>query len=211
MSNNILSQFPEENNDYRRGAGYYVPITIIAILLLAGFVFLGYFTMNLIDMAFEKEESIAEPLNIIEEPIIEEEITQEVIEEPVEEVIEEKPEPVVHLTDDDIIAAVVMGEAGNQDLLGKTAVAATILNRADYFGLTIEQVVNADNAYNAYPYTGVVTADCYRAVEIARENRDLFPTTMMFFKTKDYHSFGEHYNKIGDHYFSCLDESEGDK
>ena len=210
MSKNILSQFPEENNDYRRGAGYYIPIMIIAILFLAGFVFLGYFTMNLIDMAFEKEESIAEPLKIIEEPVIEEEITQEVNEEPVEEVIEEEPEPYVHMTDDDIIAAVVMGEAGNQDLLGKTAVAATILNRADYFGLTIEQVVNADNAYNAYPYTGVVTADCYRAVEIARENRDLFPTTMMFFKTKDYHGFGEHYNKIGDHYFSYLAENEGE-
>lgn len=210
MSKNILSQFPKENNDYRRGAGYYIPITIMAILFLAGFVFLGYFTMNLIDMAFEEEVSIAEPLKIIEEPAIKEEITQEVNEEPVEEVIEEEPEPYVHMTDDDIIAAVVMGEAGNQDLLGKTAVAATILNRADYFGLTIEQVVNADNAYNAYPYTGVVTADCYRAVEIARENRDLFPTTMMFFKTKDYHGFGEHYNKIGDHYFSYLAESEGE-
>lgn len=209
MSKNILSQFPEENNDYRRGAGYYIPITIMAILFLAGFVLLGYFTMNLIDMALEEEVSIAEPLKIIEEPIIEEEITQEVIEELVEEVIEEEPEPVVHMTDDDIIAAVVMAEAGNQDLLGKTAVAATILNRADYFDLTIEQVVNAKDQYS-YPYTGVITESCYRAVEIARQNRDLFPSTMMWFKTNDYHTFADHYNKIGDHFFNYLEDSSNE-
>lgn len=211
MSNNILSQFPEENNDYRRGAGYYVPITIIAILLLAGFVFLGYFTMNLIDMAFEKEESIAEPLKIIEESIVEEEITQEVIEEPVEEVIEEvieeKPEPVVHLTDDDIMASVVMAEAGDQVMIGKVAVAITILNRCDFFDASVESIVTAPNQYS-YPCTGVITEDCYEAVRIARENRNLFPKGMMWFLPSGYPRYGHPYLQIQGHYFSYLTDEE---
>ena len=207
---NILSQFPEENNDYRRDAGYYIPITIIAILLLAGFVFLGYFTMNLIDMAFEKEESIAEPLKIIEESIIEEKITQEVNEEPVEKVIEEKPEPVVHLTDDDIMAAVVQAEAGNQEMIGKVAVAMTILNRCDFFDATVESIVTAPNQY-AYPCTGVISEKSYEAVRIARENRNLFPKGMMWFLPSGYPSYGHPYLQIQGHYFSYLTDEEMEK
>ena len=203
---NILSQFPEENNDYRRGAGYYVPITIIAILLLAGFVFLGYFTMNLIDMAFEKEESIAEPLKIIEEPIIEEEITQEVIEEIVEEVIEEEPEPVVHLTDDDILAAVAMSEAGNQDVLGMSFVIMTVLNRCDYYDATVESIVSAPHQY-AYPYYGKISDNAYLAIKLAREYRNTFPP-ITWFQTGDYPAYGEPAFKWGDHYFSYIAESE---
>jgi spore germination cell wall hydrolase CwlJ-like protein len=173
------------------------------MVCLIGIAVLGYIVAGIPD----RLEYYAEPVELKAEPIRQ---IVEVI--PIEiEVVEEDPEPIpeptVHMTDDDIIAAVVMSEAGNQDLLGKTAVAATILNRADYFDLTIEQVVNAENAYS-YPYYGVITAECYRAVEIARENRDLFPATMMYFRTGDYHSFGEHYNKIGDHFFSMI-ESEG--
>ena len=204
--NMIVSNFPEKDKEIRTKWWYWLPVGASFLVCLIGIAVLGYIVAGIPD----RLEYYTEPVELKAEPIKQ---IVEVI--PIEiEVIEEDPEPIpeptVHMTDDDIIAAVVMSEAGNQDLLGKTAVAATILNRADYFGLTIEQVVNADNAYNAYPYTGVVTADCYRAVEIARENRDLFPTTMMFFKTKDYHGFGEHYNKIGDHYFSYLAESEGE-
>ena len=210
----IISQFPEENNDYRRGAGYYIPITIIAILLLAGFVFLGYFTMNLIDMALEEEKPIAEPLKIIEESIIEEKITQEVIEEAVEEVIEEvieeKPEPVVHMTDDDIMAAVVMAESGNQEMIGKVAVAITILNRCDFYDATVESIVTAPSQYS-YPYTGVITEDCYEAVRIARENRNLFPKGMMWFLPSGYPRYGHPYLQIQGHYFSYLTDEEMEK
>lgn len=208
MSNNILSQFPEENNDYRRGAGYYIPITIIAILLLAGFVFLGYFTMNLIDMAFEKEESIAEPLKIIEEPVIEEEITQEVIEEIIEEVIEEESEPYVHMTDDDILAAVAMHEAGNQDVLGMAFVIMTVLNRCDYYDATVESIVSAPHQY-AYPYYGKISDNAYLAIKLAREYRNTFPP-IAWFQTGDYPAYGEPAFKWGDHYFSYIAESEGE-
>lgn len=131
-----------------------------------------------------------------------EEIT-EVEEEP--EIIEEVEGKAPIMSDEDIIAMVVMAEAGNQDMLGKVAVATTILNRADYFGTTIESVITEPNQYS-YPYYGTVTDECYRAVEIAQENRDLFPTSMMYFRTFKYHSFGKPYMVIGSHYFSLIGE-----
>lgn len=201
MSKSIISKFPSNDNnnmyDGRRGPQYFVPMAVIITLLLIGFFWLGYLMISIPDYFGEMEGLKGEPI-----PKVIEVEEKEVEPEP------ERPIKPYYMTDDDIIAAVVMGEAGNQDLLGKTAVAATVLNRADYFGLTVEEVVTADGAYNAYPYYGIITSDCYRAVEIARENRDLFPSTMMYFKTKSYHSFGEPYEQIGDHFFSYLKEGE---
>ena len=202
MNNSILSKFPKNDNknldDGRKGPQYFVPVLMFTGACLIAF------------LAFEWR-IIAETADFLEaEPAVVGEPIQEL---PVEEAAETEPAPEkpikpYYMTDDDIIAAVVMGEAGNQDLLGKTAVAATVLNRADYFGLTVEEVVSAEGAYNAWPYYGLISSDCYRAVEIARENRDLFPQTMMYFKTKSYHSFGEPYEQIGDHFFSYLKEGE---
>lgn len=201
MSKSIISKFPSNDNnnmyDGRRGPQYFVPMAVIITLLLIGFFWLGYLMISIPEYFGEMEELKGEPI-----PKVIEVEEKEVEPEP------ERPIKPYYMTDDDIIAAVVMGEAGNQDLLGKTAVAATVLNRADYFGLTVEEVVTADGAYNAYPYYGIITSDCYRAVEIARENRDLFPSTMMYFRTKGYHSFGEPYEQIGDHFFSYLKEGE---
>ena len=197
MSKSIISKFPSNDNnnmyDGRRGPQYFVPMAVIITLLLIGFFWLGYLMISIPEYFGEMEGLKGEPIPKVIE-------VEEKEAEP-----EPEKEPVVHLTDDDIIAAIVMSESGNQDMLGKVAVATTVLNRADYFGLTIEQVANAKNAYS-YPYYGVITSDCYRAVEIARENRDLFPSTMMYFKTKSYHSFGEPYEQIGDHFFSYLKE-----
>ena len=133
-----------------------------------------------------------------------EEIT-EVKEEP--EIIEEVEEKAPIMSDEDIIAMVVMAEAGNQDMLGKVAVATVVLNRADYFGTTIESVVKEPNQFS-FPYYGTVSEDCYRAVEIAQANRDLFPATMMYFRNTKYHSFGIPYEQIGDHFFSLREEKE---
>ena len=190
---NILSNFPEENKD-ERGIKDYVPI-----IAFTGACFLAMLALiwRVMQIPEDLDELVGEPIQKVVEV---EKVATEAEPEP-------EKEPVIHLTDDDIIAAIVMSESGNQDMLGKVAVAATVFNRADYFGLTIEQVANAKNAYS-YPYYGVITSDCYRAVEIARENRDLFPPTMMWFKTKDYHTFAEPYEKIGDHYFSYLESEE---
>ena len=129
---------------------------------------------------------------------------QEIIEE-VEEVPEEEEPKAPIMSDADIIAMVVMAEAGNQDMLGKVAVASVVLNRVDYFGTTVEAVVNEPNQFS-YPYYGTVSDECYRAVEIAEENRDLFPAEMLYFRAYKYHDFGTPYENIGDHYFSLREE-----
>lgn len=106
-----------------------------------------------------------------------------------------------------LIARVVQAEAGNQAFVGKIAVAMTILNRMDYYGQTAEEVIYADNQY-ATP-ASIWTEEDERAVEFARQNRDLFPENLIFFRTDHYHSFGEPYTVIGDHYFSVVEEEDG--
>ena len=99
----------------------------------------------------------------------------------------------------DVVAAVVESEARNQEMIGKVAVAATLFNRADATGRGVEVI--AREAY-AYPYDGPISEESYRAVEIAMNNRDLFPADMMYFRTEHYHNFGVPYMQIQDHYFS---------
>lgn len=120
--------------------------------------------------------------------------------------VEDVPEAPV-LTDEEILAAVVMAEAGNQDMLGKVAVASVVLNRCDYFGLTVESVVKAKGQFS-FPYYGTVSEDCYRAVEIAEQSRDLFPNTMLYFRNTRFHNFGIPYQKLGDHYFSLIESED---
>lgn len=126
-----------------------------------------------------------------------------VIEEEEEEILQEIVQ-YESKTDIDVIAEVVEGEAGNQEMIGKVAVAMTLLNRMDKTGRSAESI--ALEAYSAYPYHGPVSADSYRAVEIAMNNRDLFPDDMMYFRTKHYHDFGVPYMQIQDHYFSTKGE-----
>lgn len=109
--------------------------------------------------------------------------------------------------DIEILANTVMAEAGNQPMVGKVAVATTILNRSEIWGKSIYSVVTQKNQY-AYPYKGKVDDECYEAVEIAIKNRNLFPRKMIYFRTKHYHSFGSPYIQIGDHYFSLEEDKK---
>lgn len=187
MNRNIISKNSDKVKKFDWGNLPIIILCIIGILIaIASYI------------ALHPEED--DPLPELHSEPIQETVNEEVV-------IEQKAEPHIILSDDDLMAMVVMAEAGNQDMLGKTAVAAVILNRCDYLGLTVECVVSAPNQFS-YPYTGEVTEDCYRAVEIAKENRDLFPKTMMYFRNKRYHSFGVPYQQIGDHYFSLKEVTE---
>lgn len=127
---------------------------------------------------------------------------QTVFEEEVEiltdEVVMEQEAPLI--SEDELIAKVVMAEAGTEPFVGQVAVAATILNRAEQWDMTVYEVLTQPNQYASPAY--IVTEECYKAVEFARANRDLFPEDMMYFRTKHYHKFGEPYAVIGSHYFS---------
>lgn len=106
----------------------------------------------------------------------------------------------------ELIARVCMSEAGYEPFIGKVAVAMTILNRCDNWGQTTEQVVYSPNQY-CTKNNGAINEECYSAVAFAIENRDIFPSDMMYFRNKHYHTFGKPYMQIGAHYFS----TQGDK
>ena len=188
----ILSKFPKR---YKRMKDSDFEIAVLAITLLL--VVTGIAVVYIATHPAKQEEIFLKA-----EPIVKQ------VEDPVatEEPAEEEPAAPI-LTDEEMIAMVVMAESGNQDMLGKVAVASVVLNRCDYFGLTVESVVKAKGQFS-YPYYGTVSEDCYRAVEIAQNSRDLFPATMLYFRNTHYHTFGIPYEQIGDHYFSLIESEE---
>lgn len=213
MSENILSKFPKDDkDDPRSGRDYYAAIIAFMVACFLAMLALVW-KVSLIPEELELIEVVAEPI---------EEVIEEPTEEPTEETIEITREyayavrrdltekiKVVHVTptDDDIIAAVVMAESGSEDLFGKVLVALSIMNRCDYYGISVEAAVSAPSQYS-YPYFGLISHDCYRAVEIARENRDLAPSTMMWFRAKKFHTFATPWCAWGGHCFSYLEVFE---
>lgn len=142
-------------------------------------------------------ESTVELPELVAEPIVVEE-TEEIIEETV--VVEEQAEP--QIQDRDILAMVVMAEAGGEKFIGKVAVAAVVLNRASMWDMTIGEVATQENQF-VYPYYGTVSVACYEAVDFAMQNRDMFPSNMVYFRSFKYHEdLGEPYIQIGGHFFS---------
>ena len=107
-----------------------------------------------------------------------------------------------------LLLRVCMSECGGkygEPLEGKIAVVETILNRCEIYGKSIDEVV-----YEPYQYStsdnGEPDETVEQAVDIAlREN--IYPDDMIYFRTCNYHSFGEPYQQIGNHYFS-LKESD---
>lgn len=184
---------------------------ILAIVMIGIFTVIacvGSYRSHTYSMQVRAAEIVPERITEVEyievEPIVIEvadEIADEVTEEPI---VEKVPTVPMVKPDMQVIAEVVMSEAGNQPLVGKVAVAATLLNRMDDSGRAAISI--ALEAYS-YPYYGIVTDECYKAVEIAMENRDLFPADMFYFRTLHYHDFGYPYCQIGDHYFSTRGEN----
>ena len=181
-------------------------ISIIALLL---------FVMGLAIVYIATKPAKQEEIFLKAEPIVTEQATEpveiveelsgghETVEVTVAEEVKEEKKPI--LSDEEIIAMVVDIEAGvDADMIAKVAVASVVLNRCDAWGMTVESVIyQKDQFAIAKSYT----ADDLRAVEIAQKARDLFPSNMLYFRNKQYHSFGVPYMEIGGNYFS-LSESE---
>lgn len=108
--------------------------------------------------------------------------------------------------DYNLMVRVVMSETGGiygEPMEGKVAVAVTILNRADMGYGSISQIVS--DAYST-ANNGSPDYSCYDAVELALTGQHEFPDNMIAFRTDHYHGFGYPYDKIGNHYFSCVDK-----
>jgi N-acetylmuramoyl-L-alanine amidase len=104
-----------------------------------------------------------------------------------------------------LLVRVCMSEAGNQPLEGKIAVVETVLNRVEMGKGSIEEVITAKRQYSTAD-NGEPNDECYEAVDKALSN-NMYPDTMIYFRTEHFHTFGIPYEKIGDHYFSLEEEN----
>lgn len=106
--------------------------------------------------------------------------------------------------DIELMARVVMNEAGGESYKCQVAVAETILNRVDStdFPNSIREVI-----YQPYQYSlnsnGSITDSVYEAVYQALEYR-IFDSNMVYFRMDKYHEFDEaaDYFEIDNTYFS---------
>ena len=107
------------------------------------------------------------------------------------------------------LACCVEAEAGNQSELGKRLVCDTVLNRFDSGKYeTLYDVINEEHN-GVYQYSAVEDGsifevipaeDTYRIVAEEIENRT--NTEVLYFRTKQYHTFGTPLFKEDEHYFS---------
>lgn len=97
----------------------------------------------------------------------------------VEECSEEEIQEQILFGEMELIAQLVMAEAGNQDLMGKRYVVDVVLNRVDSddFPDTVEEVIFQKNQFSviengAFDEAGwTVTEECYEAVKLEYEER----------------------------------------
>jgi len=182
LSNHIVSLFPQKSNQP----------TSTQDLVEAAFGFLALLTV----IAFVGIITLLKDLNTNEE--LPEVTAYPIVKEEVKTITAEtKLEPVVD--DDYLIASIVMAEAEGEEMVGKVAVASVILNRCENWDKTVSEVINEPNQFAKGKEPNL---DCLRAVEIAKDVRDLYPPDMLYFRNAHYHEFGCPFLVIGHHYFS---------
>lgn len=182
LSNHIVSLFPQ-NSKEPTSTQDLVEAAFGFLALLAVIAFVGIITLL-------KDLNTSEELpEVTAYPIVKEEVKTITA--------ETKLEPVVD--DDYLIASIVMAEAEGEEMVGKVAVASVILNRCEAWNKTVSEVIGEPNQFAKGKEPNL---DCVRAVEIAKDVRDLYPSDMLYFRNAHYHEFGCPFLVIGHHYFS---------
>lgn len=109
--------------------------------------------------------------------------------------------------DIDLMARVVMSEAGNQPDDCKEAVATVILNRlaSPRYPVSLKEVIYQANQFST-ANNGDPTRECYLAVYSALTwfgtEYAVVPKSCYYFRSGHYHSWALNYKKFGDLYFS---------
>lgn len=124
------------------------------------------------------------------------------VEDPTEEEIEEE----IRFDEMELIAQLVMAEAGNQDLMGKRYVVDVVLNRVDSddFPDTVEEVIFQKNQFSviengAFDEAGwTITEECYEAVKLEYEERSNYD--ILYF-SKEPSKYASNHFKHQDHWF----------
>lgn len=171
-----------------------IVVAVVTFLMLVGVTTGLYNLSNPLDVE-ALTELTSKPIETVET------ITEIEDPEEVQEILITSAEPI--LTDEELIAMVIHAEAGAEEMVGKVAVAAVVLNRCDEWGLTVETVIYQPNQF---AIANTYTPEDMRAVEIAMQCKDLYPANMLYFRNQHYHNFGVPYMQIGGHYFSLESE-----
>lgn len=124
------------------------------------------------------------------------------VEDPTEEEIEEE----IRFDEIELIAQLVMAEAGNQDLMGKRYVVDVVLNRVDSddFPDTVEEVIFQKNQFSviengAFDEAGwTITEECYEAVKLEYEERSNYD--ILYF-SRGPSKYASNHFKHQDHWF----------
>ena len=199
----IVSKFPKKDkknnkSDWRENL-LILPIILFISIITISIATIGY--LNGDDLQeYNVPDVKAEP---IQEAITAADIIVSYKNNAAEE-LEINLEPII--TDDDRIAEVLMAEARGEGLLGMAFVAMTILNRCDYYDMSVKEVIESPGQYSN-GYVGEISHEAYRAIELAREYRDSFPN-IMWFRAGKYHNYGEPAFQWGNHYFSELERED---
>lgn len=106
----------------------------------------------------------------------------------------------------EVIAQLVMAEAGTQDLTGKRYVVDVVLNRVDSneFPNTVEEVIFQDNQFSVIKNgafdkaISIITEDCYKAVKLEYDERLNYD--ILYFSRKPSKYASNHF-KYQDHWF----------
>lgn len=127
------------------------------------------------EITYETEQKKAPRIGCLDtRPVIEiKELTH------VEDLTEEEIEEEIRFGEMELIAQLVMAEAGNQDLTGKRYVVDVVLNRvdSDIFPDTVEEVIFQKNQFSViengdFDDAGwTITEECYEAVKLEYEER----------------------------------------
>ena len=113
----------------------------------------------------------------------------------------------------ELLACLVEAEAGNQGMAGKRLVADVVLNRVESgsFPDSIDEVVAQEGQFQVWENGRInkvsPSTETYEAVRMELAGPRL-NDEVIFFRTNRFSSFGEPWEKIGDHYFCTISVAE---
>lgn len=176
----------------------------VCLVMFFGMIFCPAFEIEAEDdfqFMYETEQKIPYIGYMDTRPVIEiKELTY--VEDPTEEEIEEE----IRFDEMELIAQLVMAEAGNQDLMGKRYVVDVVLNRVDSddFPDTVEEVIFQKNQFSviengAFDKAGwTITEECYEAVKLEYEERSNYD--ILYF-SREPSKYASNHFKHQDHCF----------
>ena len=98
-------------------------------------------------------------------------VVRRILPTPAVSVVPQKEEPDVSESDARLIAQTLYGEYRGEDKLQQAAVVWCILNRCDYYGMSVEAVVTAPNQFAGYSPSNPVDEELYgTAVDVLKRH-----------------------------------------